>query len=85
MCLSVPMRIVAIEGFSARCEARGVERVASLMLMLDEALQPGDDVLVHLGQVVRRLSPEEAAASWALFDEILAAGAASAPPARVTR
>lgn len=78
MCLSVPMRIVAIEGLQARCEARGVERVASLMLIDAEALQPGDDVLVHLGQVVRKLSPEEAAATWALFDEILAAEQAPA-------
>lgn len=75
MCLSVPMRIVSIEGLQARCEARGVERVASLMLVGAEALQPGDDVLVHLGQVVRRVSPEEAEATWMLFDEILAADA----------
>jgi hydrogenase expression/formation protein HypC len=76
MCLSVPMRIVEIDGLAARCEARGVERVASLLLMAGEPLQPGDDVLVHLGNVVRRLDPGEAEASWALLDEILSAGAA---------
>jgi hydrogenase expression/formation protein HypC len=72
MCLSVPMRIVSIEGVSARCEARGVERLASLWLLQHETLQPGDHVLVHLGQAVRKVDAEEAAASWALFDELLA-------------
>lgn len=77
MCLSVPMRIVSIEGLDARCEARGVERVASLWLLQHERLQPGDHVLVHLGQAVRKVDADEAAASWALFDELLAL---DAPP-----
>jgi hydrogenase expression/formation protein HypC len=72
MCLAAPMRIVSIEGISARCEARGVERIASLWLLQHEALQPGDHVLVHLGQAVRKVDAAEAAASWALFDELLA-------------
>jgi hydrogenase expression/formation protein HypC len=36
MCLGVPMRIVEIDGFSARCEARGIERNVNLFLMQHE-------------------------------------------------
>ena len=39
MCLGVPMRIVEIDGFNARCEARGIERQASLFLLQHENIQ----------------------------------------------
>ena len=39
MCLGVPMRIIEIDGFNARCEARGIERKASLFLLQHEDLQ----------------------------------------------
>jgi hydrogenase expression/formation protein HypC len=75
MCLAVPMRIVEIDGLEARCEARGIERRVSLFLLQHEPPAPGDAVLIHGGHAIQTLSPEDAAATWALFDEMLAAEA----------
>lgn len=73
MCLAVPMEIKKIDGFVCTCEARGIERDVSLFMLQDEKLAPGDHVLVHVGYAIQKVSREEAAESWQLFDEILAA------------
>ena len=72
MCLAVPMRIIEINGFSARCEARGIERQASLFLMQHEDLQVGDQVMIHIGNVIQKMTEEEAHTVWELYDEMLA-------------
>jgi hydrogenase expression/formation protein HypC len=72
MCLAIPMRIVSIDGLMARCEVRGVERDINLFMLQDEGVCVGDHVLVHVGYAIQRLSEEDAAATWALFDEALA-------------
>lgn len=72
MCLAIPMRIDAIDGFNARCEAKGVERDVSLFLLQDEQVAVGDYVMVHVGYAIQRVAQADAEASWALFDEILA-------------
>jgi hydrogenase expression/formation protein HypC len=74
MCLAVPMRVVEIRGLAARCEARGVERTVSLLLLHDEPLAPGDYLMVHSGRATATMTEVEAQAAWALFDEILGAG-----------
>ena len=73
MCLGVPMRVVDIEGFNATCEARGVRREASLFLLQHEEVRPGDFVMIHRGNVLQKLSEEEARTAWALYDEMFAA------------
>ncbi len=73
MCLGIPMQIKHIYGYSARCEARGVERDASLLMMLDQDLQVGDYVMISVGNVVARIDEEEARKAWALYDEIFSA------------
>ena len=75
MCLAVPMKIKKIDGFQCTCEARGIEREVSLFMLQDETLAPGDHILVHVGYAIQKVSEEDAADSWALFDEMLAAGA----------
>jgi hydrogenase expression/formation protein HypC len=75
MCLAVPMKIKAIDGFQCTCEARGIERDVSLFMLQDENLAVGDFILVHVGYAIQKVSGEEAAASWELFDEMLAADA----------
>lgn len=75
MCLAYPMQITAIDGLSAHCEARGVERDVSLFMLRDDSPAVGDFVMVSLGQAVRRVSPEDARLSWELFDQILGASA----------
>mgnify|MGYP000196338758 FL=1 len=76
MCLGVPMRIVEINGFQARCEARGIERQANLFLLQHENLQVGDMVMIHVGNAIQKMSEEEAQTAWDLYDEILDAEAA---------
>jgi len=77
MCLGVPMRIKEINGFTARCEARGIERMASLFLLQHEDLQVGDMVMIHVGNAIQKMSEEEAQSAWDLYDEILDAEAAA--------
>lgn len=71
MCLAMPMQITSLDGFQARCSARGVEREVSLFLLQGEDAQVGDYVLIHVGYAIQKLSAEEAEATWELFDQIL--------------
>jgi len=75
MCLAVPMQIESIDGFQCTCAARGIEREVSLFLLQGEDLAPGDHVLVHVGYAIQKVTADEAAESWELFDEVLAANA----------
>lgn len=75
MCLGIPMQIQSIDGFVARCAAKGVEREASLFMLQHEPPGVGDFVVVHLGYAVDRVSAEEAAAAWEIYDQLLAAEA----------
>lgn len=75
MCLAVPMQIESIDGFQCICAARGIEREVSLFLLQGEQLAPGDHVLVHVGYAIQKVSAQDAADSWELFDEVLEANA----------
>jgi hydrogenase expression/formation protein HypC len=66
------MRIVEIDGFTARCEARGIERRASLFLLQHEELQVGDLVMIHVGNAIQKMTEEEARSAWEIYDEMLA-------------
>ncbi len=72
MCLAIPMQIIEVDGLSARCEARGIERDISLFMLQDEPVAVGDFVMVSVGQAVRKVSAEDARLSWELYDLILA-------------
>jgi len=71
MCLAIPMQIIEINGYNARCEAKGVEREVSLFMLQDESLALGDFVLVHVGYAIQKVSAQEARSSWELFDQML--------------
>ena len=73
MCLGVPMRIKEINGFNARCEARGIERNASLFLLQHEEVQVGDMVMIHVGNAIQKMTEEDAQTAWDLYDEMFAA------------
>ena len=79
MCLAVPMQIRSIDGFNCHCEARGIEREVSLFMMQGEELAPGDHVLVHVGYAIQKVSEEQAAETWAIFDEVAALESGQAP------
>lgn len=72
MCLAIPMQIRSIEGFVARCEARGVERDVSLFMLQEEEPAIGDHVLVHVGYAIQKISADDAKSTWDLFDEAMA-------------
>jgi len=71
------MRINSITGLMARCEAKGVEREVNLLMLENEELAIGDYVVMHLGYAMNKVSPEEAAAAWEIYDQMLAAEAGS--------
>ena len=79
MCLGIPMRIVSIDGLIARCEAKGVQRDANLLMLESEAVGVGDYVVVHLGYAMNRIGLEEAVAAWDIYDQMLAAEDAAGP------
>ena len=73
MCLGIPMQILGIEGFVARCEAKGIERDVSLFMMQEEPLAVDDFVVVHVGYAIQKITPQEAQTAWELYDQMLAA------------
>jgi hydrogenase expression/formation protein HypC len=72
MCLGIPMQIRAIDGFNARCEAKGVERDVNLFMLQHESLEPGDFVVVHVGYAIEKISPQDARSAWEIYDQMLA-------------
>lgn len=74
MCLGIPMQIKSIEGYTARCEAKGVERDVSLFMLQDEKLSIDDFVVVHVGYAIQKISAEEAQSAWEIYDQMLEAG-----------
>lgn len=75
MCLGIPMQIRSIDGLLARCEAKGVEREANLLMLEQEELAIGDYVVLHLGYALNKVTAEEATAAWEIYDQMLAAEA----------
>jgi len=72
MCLGIPMQVKAIDGYLARCEAKGIERQVNLFMLQDDTLRVGDFVMVHVGYAIQKMSVEEAHSAWELYDEVLA-------------
>jgi hydrogenase expression/formation protein HypC len=73
MCLGVPMRVVERDGYTARCEAKGIERSVSLFLLQHEDVAPGDHVMVHVGYAIQKMTEADANTAWELLDEMLEA------------
>lgn len=67
------MQIKSIDGFMARCEAKGVERDVSLFMMQDDKLEVDDFIVVHVGYAIQKISSQEAKTAWEAYDEMLAA------------
>ncbi|OOZ40485.1 hydrogenase assembly protein HypC [Solemya pervernicosa gill symbiont] len=73
MCLGIPMKIVSIDRYVARCEAKGIERDVSLFMLQEDEIAPGDYVMVHIGYAIQKMTEQEAQSAWELYDEMLAA------------
>jgi hydrogenase expression/formation protein HypC len=67
------MQVDEVNGFVARCSAKGVEREVNLFLMQGEPVDVGDYVMVHVGYAIQKMTEQEARSAWELYDEMLAA------------
>ena len=72
MCLGIPMQVMEINEFTARCEAKGIERDVSLFMLQHERVDVGDFVVVHVGYAIQKVTPAEARTAWEIYDEMLA-------------
>ncbi len=68
MCLAVPAKIKAINGFEAEVDIGGVGRTVNLMLTPDA--QVGDYVYVHTGFAISVVDEAEALESLRLLQEL---------------
>jgi len=67
MCLSVPAKVMEIEGEMAIVSLGGTTYKASLQLV--ENVNVGDYVLIHTGFAIQKLEEEEAFETLKLFEE----------------
>ena len=68
MCLSVPAKIISVEGNSAKASVGGA--IVNTSLHLVEDVKPGDYVLIHTGFALQKISEEEALETIRLIEEI---------------
>ncbi len=69
MCLSIPARVISIEGDMATVSVGGTEYKASLQIV--ENVQVGDYILLHTGFAIQKLDIREAEESLKVFDEFI--------------
>lgn len=67
MCLSIPAKIIEINGEMAKVSVGGAEYDASLQMVSD--VKVGDYVLVHTGFAIQKISEEEALETLKTFEE----------------
>lgn len=68
MCLSIPARIITIDGDTAEVSAGGSIFRAGIQMIDNPAA--GDYILVHAGFAIQKLKPDEAEDILNLFDEM---------------
>ena len=68
MCLAVPMKIVDVNGNTARVALSGLEQEVDVRFLEDP--RPGEYVIVHAGFAIDRLDPAEAEKTLELFRKL---------------
>lgn len=68
MCLSIPAKIISIDGSMAEVSAGGAIFNAGLHMIEDARV--GDYILLHAGFAIQRISEKEAEETLRLFEEI---------------
>ena len=58
MCLSIPAKVISIDGEMAKVSVNGV--IANISLQLVDEVKIGEYVLVHTGYALQKLTFEEA-------------------------
>ncbi|MCL4483586.1 MAG: HypC/HybG/HupF family hydrogenase formation chaperone [Bacteroidetes bacterium] len=72
MCLSIPAKVLSVEGKKACISLGGAEYNAALDLVED--VKVGDYVLLHSGFVIQIIDENEARETMELFNEIIQKG-----------
>lgn len=78
MCLAVPMKILTVEGDTARASLSGLVQEIDVRLLDHPAV--GDYVIVHTGFAISRLDPEEARKTLELFRKYSPDRECASPP-----
>lgn len=68
MCLSIPAKVISIDGEMARVSMGGTEYNASLQMVED--VKVGDYILLHTGFALQKIDENEAQEIFKLFDEL---------------
>ena len=68
MCLSIPSRVISINGNMAIVSVGGTEYEASLQLVED--IEVNDFVLLHTGFAIQKISEEDALEAYKLLREL---------------
>ena len=70
MCLAIPAKVIELlPDEMARVDISGAARDVSLAL-LEDAVQPGDYVLLHVGYAIEKIDEEEARKTLTLFRDM---------------
>ncbi len=67
MCLSIPAKVIKIDGDTAIVSVGGAEYEANLEMVDD--VNVGDYILLHAGLAIEKLSEEDALESLKIFDD----------------
>jgi hydrogenase expression/formation protein HypC len=68
MCLSIPAKIISIEGKTARASVGGT--IINVGLHMIDDIKEGDYVLVHTGFALQKISDDEAQETLKLIREM---------------
>jgi len=68
MCLSIPAKIVSIDGTMAEVSAGGA--IFSAGLQMIEDVRVGDYILLHAGFAIQKINEKEAEETIRLFEEM---------------
>ena len=83
MCIAVPAEVMSIDGPTALVDVYG-ERFTVSLMMMSEAVQPGDFVALQAQRyAVAKIAREDAVAARQFFEEVFPELAARAQTARV--
>ncbi len=68
MCLAEPVKVLAVEGLSAKVDVEGEVRTVDSSLV--RGLKTGDHVLVHGSMIIQKLTRQDAKETLRLIREI---------------
>jgi hydrogenase expression/formation protein HypC len=72
MCLSIPAKILSVEGNTAKASVGGA--IVDVSLHLVEDVGPGDYILIHTGFALQKIDEGEALETIRLIEELEKAG-----------